>query len=225
MQYRRYAIYFAPETGSDLAAFGASWLGWDAATGRAVPQPDVTGLDVARITETPRKYGFHGTLKPPFAPTAKAAEIADAASAYAATVAPFEIPAIRLSHLGPFLALTPASPSAPLAALAAGAVRLLDRFRAPPSEAELAKRRTGGLTDWQEALLQRWGYPFVMEEFRFHLTLTGRLSRGEATAAEAALTPLTAPFTASPLPVKDIALFGEAEDGRFRIVDRFALTG
>ena len=32
-----------------------------------------------------------------------------------------------------------------------------------------------GLTDRQEALLTQWGYPYVMEEFRFHITLTGAL--------------------------------------------------
>jgi hypothetical protein len=44
----------------------------------------------------------------------------------------------------------------------------------PP--AELARRRVADLTPRQDALLQRWGYPFVLEEFQFHLSLTGPLS-------------------------------------------------
>ena len=66
--FSRYALYYAPPVGSDLADFGAAWLGWDAATAKPVPHPNVPDLPrpVSMITETPRKYGFHGTLNQPF---------------------------------------------------------------------------------------------------------------------------------------------------------------
>lgn len=63
MSFARFAIYYVPSKGH-LADFGASWLGWDIVEARDVPQPDVPGL--RDITMKPRKYGFHGTLKPPF---------------------------------------------------------------------------------------------------------------------------------------------------------------
>ena len=64
MKFDRYAIYFTPQ--GSLAEAGAAWLGWDLARGRTVAHPDVAGLDVAALTETPRKYGLHATIKPPF---------------------------------------------------------------------------------------------------------------------------------------------------------------
>ena len=51
--------------------------------------------------------------------------------------------------------------------------------RAPPDEAELARRRQAKLSPRQEANLARWGYPYVFEEWRFHVTLTRRLSPEE----------------------------------------------
>jgi hypothetical protein len=91
--------------------------------------------------------------------------------------APVTIPSLEVRRLGGFIAVVPTEPSAALADLAAATVAALDPFRAPPSEAELARRRKARLSDRQEALLMKWGYPYVMEEFRFHLTLTGRLDR------------------------------------------------
>lgn len=220
---RRYAVYYAPEPGP-FAAFGAAWLGWDAEAGRAVPHPDVPGLDVAALTRTPRKYGFHGTLKPPFRPTGDVSALPGAIDRLARTIPRFAAPPLRLSRIGPFLALVPSAPCPALEALAAACVRSLDAFRAPPAEAELAKRRAAGLSPRQEALLAAWGYPHVLDEFRFHLTLTGALDETACDAAEAALRPLVAPFCAAPMPVTAITLFGEAEDGRFHILRRFPLA-
>jgi Protein of unknown function (DUF1045) len=65
----RYAIYFVPAAGSDLYRFGSSILGYDCYTGEAVTHPDDVTGDAASwcsITEEPRRYGFHATLKAPF---------------------------------------------------------------------------------------------------------------------------------------------------------------
>lgn len=223
MTYRRYGVYYAPKSGSDLARFGASWLGWDAEAGEEVAHPDAP-VDVAAITATPRKYGFHGTLKPPFVPNTDVAMLNDAIEMVAAAHTPFTASPLRLKRIGPFLALTLSAPSEALVTLAADCVTDLDAFRTPPTEAELAKRRSAVLTSAQDALLKRWGYPYVMEEFRFHLTLSGALSDEDAVTAEAALSPLVAPLT-QPLEVEELTLFGEAEDGLFHIVRRFQLGG
>ena len=67
MDYRRYAIYYAPRTGA-FASAAAGWLGWDVETGQPVPHPALSGLEwpVADLTRAPRKYGFHGTIRAPF---------------------------------------------------------------------------------------------------------------------------------------------------------------
>ena len=71
-------------------------------------------------------------------------------------------------------------PSAALQALADACVEQLDRFRAPPSDAELARRRRASLTPRQDAMLVRWGYPYVFDTWFFHMTLTRRLTPGRS---------------------------------------------
>ncbi|MCA0044774.1 DUF1045 domain-containing protein [Celeribacter litoreus] len=227
-KYSRYAVYYAPPQG-EFAAFTASWLGWDAQAAEAVAHPDVSGLPlpVTDITATPRKYGFHGTIKPPFrlvdGSTREALE-ADLA-ALAAELKPVICDGLKLSRLGSFLALTIDGDTGPLAEMAGKIVRDLDHHRAAPSEAELARRKAAGLSARQEELLSFWGYPYVMDQFKFHLTLSGRLSGEDAIQVEQALAPVLAPMLPTPFVVSDLCLFGEAEDGRFHLLHRYALSG
>ncbi|GGH37848.1 putative phosphonate metabolism protein [Cribrihabitans marinus] len=223
MSYTRFAVYFLPADGP-LAAFGARWLGWDAVRGRAVVQPDIEG--VAEMTEGPAKYGFHATLKPPFrlTPDQTPEALADAVAGLAARTAPARCNGLHLTRLGRFLALTPVGDATGLARVAAACVRELDAFRAPPEDAELARRRKAHLTDRQEALLRRWGYPYVLDEFRFHTTLTGRLPRRQVDEVADLLHGLLPPLP-SPFHLDAVALLGERPDGRFEQISRAALTG
>lgn len=223
MTYTRFAIYDAPIDDA-LASFGAAWLRWDVRTGRVTRQADVTGLD--DITMTPRKYGFHGTLKPPFrlADGHTLDELQARAADLAGRCAPAQSGGLQLTTLGGFLALTPTGDLTALERVASTCVRELDTFRAPASETELERRRSAGLSPRQEALMQRWGYPYVMEEFRFHLTLSGRLPETDRTAwvstAQKHLPPLAERYE-----LGTIALCGERSDGRFELIQRYALTG
>lgn len=223
MSYSRFAIYYIPPEGP-LAAFGAAWLGWDVVRGRDALQPDLPGLH--DITMTPRKYGFHGTLKPPFRLSAGATEHALAAAVgdLADMLAAASCDGLELTTLGRFLALTPHGDTRGVQRLAEACVRGLDGFRAPATPAELARRRQAGLTPHQEALLMQWGYPYVMEEFRFHLTLSGRLPTAAlavwADVARQSLPDLPAPFV-----LDQIALCGERSDGHFELIHRYTLTG
>lgn len=225
--FTRYAVYYTPQSGSALARFGASWLGWDNATGQETAHPHVAGLDVASVTATPHKYGFHGTIKPPFRlADGQDVDALDAAlAALCATMAPVTLAGLELARLGRFLALVPYGDAAPLADLAARAVQDLDGFRAPASPAELAKRRGAGLNPAQDAHLVAWGYPYVLDQFRFHLTLSGRLDKATIEAAQLALAPMLAPLPLSPYTIQSLTLLGEGETGRFHQISRHALTG
>ncbi|MEN9060138.1 DUF1045 domain-containing protein [Ponticoccus litoralis] len=172
MSYARFAVYYLPPEGA-LSSFGARWLGWDVLTGRAAPHWPEPGLEA--VTQTPRKYGFHATLKPPFRlAEGQTPEALDkAVAAMAARCAPAPAEGLEVARLGSFLALVPQGDTAQIARIAATCVEALDEFRAPATEAELARRRAARLTPEQEALLSRWGYPYVMQAFRFHMTLTG----------------------------------------------------
>jgi hypothetical protein len=224
--FRRYAVYWAPPAGSALARFGAAWLGWDAEAGQTVPHPEVPGLSVAEITATPRRYGFHATLKAPFRLHAagEAAALPIVARLVARKVAPFGGPPLELARIGRFIALVPSGECKPLSELADRCVEDFHGFAAEPPGPELDRRRPG-LTSRQAQLLGRWFYPYVFDEFRFHLTLTGALDPGTADRAFAALSELTAPLCAEPLRFTEFCLFGEGEDRRFRLIDRYALTG
>lgn len=228
----RYALYYAPEHGSPLARFGARWLGRDAASGTDCIQTSVPGVDdedLRRATEDPRRYGFHATLKPPFALAEgrSAEELLACAAEFAAERAPVQAPLLAVASVGSFLALTPGEPSPGLDLLAEECVTLFDGFRAPPRPEEVMRRRAAGLTPRQETLLSLFGYPYVLEEFRFHLTLTSnitdlhlrdRLVRFLRRAA--------ASLCQTPFVVREICVFRQPGQGRpFTLLKRFPLSG
>ena len=228
--WARLAIYYAPPADSALWRFGSAWLGWDAETGTVPPAPEIQDLPDSHdaLTATPRRYGFHGTLKPPFflAPGTSGAELETAAREMAAAIAPFEAPPLSLHAQGRFASLRLSQRSAQMEALANACVTTLDRFRAPPSEAELARRRQTQLSPAQEANLDRWGYPYVFDQFRFHLTLSSALAPLTLGALALALAPHTAPLCARPLPVREVAIYGDPGKGKpFRLLRRLPLGG
>ena len=227
----RYAVYWAPPATGALWRFGAHWLGRDPETGTETPPGDGAAADPAWLdgaTAEPRRYGLHATLKPPFRLAAGQTRPAlqEALASFAATAAPVDGPPLVLRRLGRFLALVPNGPAPAIEALAARLVERLDRFRAPPGAAELARRRAHVLTPAQDANLERWGYPYVMGEFRFHVTLSGALEPAALDRLETLLGPLVAPFTTAPLALAELALFEQAAaEQPFRLTRRFPLVG
>ncbi len=224
---QRYAIYYAPDAG-EFADFTAAWLGWDPLRGQTVAHPAVAPLPhgVADLTATPRKYGFHGTIKPPFhlATGTDADALMAACATLAARLAPVTLPGLDLVDLHGFVALTPLGDTTALASLAAEVVMGLDAFRAPPSATEIARRRPDQMTDRQRALLAQWGYPYVMDQFQFHLTLTGSLTPADSAATLTALRPHLTPLLPKPFILHDLVLFGQGQDGLFRIQHRYPLS-
>lgn len=220
--YTRYAVYFTPN--GALAARGAGWLGWDIATGLPVGHPDLDGVDLAELTVAPRKYGFHGTIKPPFfladGTSAEALQAEIAALIERMTVV--RLDGLKVARLGRFLALIPLGDQTELASRAAQIVTGLDRYRAPTSEAELARRRKSVLSPAQEQHLADWGYPYVMDQFRFHLTLSGQVDGtvGVLPIAEAHF----ADVLPSPFVVDSLTFAGQGEDGMFREIQRYPLS-
>lgn len=227
----RYAIYAAPTPGSALADRAAAWLGRDAMTGLPRPQPLPPTMRhdaLASITREADRYGFHGTLKPPFQLAAGQDEagLVAALEAYCVNQLPVDLGRLSVQDLSGFIALRPiVSPSA-LLALAADIVKAFDCFRRAPDAAEQARRRAHGLTPAQEANQARWGYPYVMDEFRLHFTLTSRLPSAERGPLIAWLEHYFAPVLDRPFVLDTLWLFVEPEKGApFRQVRGFALTG
>lgn len=227
MTYERYAIYLTAPPGP-FADAGAAWLGWDIAKGEAVEHPSLSLLrPLAEITERPRKYGFHGTIKPPFylADGQSPEVLASSARALCAAQPAVTLDGLLISRLGSFVAFTPTGNTDALAELAATIVKGLDKFRAPASRDELARRRQANLSASQEAALVAWGYPYVLENFRFHLTLTGPLAKGEADAVVTAANDWFAGCVPSPFPITHLTLCGQLPNGHFQQIARLPLLG
>ena len=227
----RYAIYFCPAWEDPLFARAAAWLGYDVRSGETLPPPGLDGIaeDVWRdATAAPRKYGFHATMKPPFrlADGCRERDLAARLAAFCATRAPVDTGTLALTDLDGFLALTPGAGQDGISALAADCVRDFDDFRAPPGEDELARRRKAGLSPAQEAYLQQWGYPYVMEMFRFHMTLTGRLDDAARARFRDAITAFFGAVLYAPLRIDSLCLFVQPSlDAPFQLRERFLFAG
>ncbi len=227
----RYALYFAPEPGSAWDSFGAGWLGRSAATGELRDQPAIPGLDVARfrtLTQAPRRYGFHATLKAPFRLTAGCTpeQLLRELRAVFCDRRIFAMPRMRAVLLGDFLALVPGADEPRINRIAEDCVGLFDRYRAPPSQAEIERRGSAGLTPGEKANLLRWGYPCVMESFRFHMSLTGPLTPIADHQIRALIDAAAGLIPDEPLRFDAVALFREASPGAdFLIAGRACFEG
>lgn len=229
---QRYAIYFTPERSSDLARFSNAWINDEPGAsvfGDEVPWSGLIDPDYRRsITSAPRLYGFHATLKPPFflAQGKSLADLETAVADFASERPRILLPQLQLDILGDFLALRTHEPTPELDALAADAVSSLDAFRRPASDEELALRRAVGLTERQDKLLTDWGYPYVMEEFRFHMTLSTRLDETGQSRLLSILKPIVTPLIEKPIVIEAVSLVEQAEPGaRFTERGRFPLLG
>jgi putative phosphonate metabolism protein len=227
----RYAIYFAPAPGSELDRFGAQLLGYDAYLGEQVPFPD--GIepitpDWHELTRDPRKYGFHATLKAPLslADGRTEAELLAACQAFADAPRPIPLIAPVIDSISGFVAVLPAAPSAELEKLAAQCVSQFDSFRTPLTATDRERRNPSRLTPRERDHLDRWGYPYVMEDFRFHMTLTGRLPASRREPVVAMLRSRFSETGLTTLAIDRIALFRqENADSRFRIIEHWKLHG
>ncbi|OJF95540.1 DUF1045 domain-containing protein [Pararhizobium antarcticum] len=214
----RYAIYFTPPIHDPLSIAAESWLGRNVYSGEVTERPSGIGLssqELAFYTAVPRRYGFHATIKSPFHlhPDRTEAGLLKALMQFAGTVTPFEMPRMEIARLGDFFGIAPVLPCEAMQLLAAKVVQLFDEFRAPLGEAEIERRDPDGLTAPQFSNLHRWGYPYVMDEFRFHMALTGPLSKAASSRLETALKHVFAALMTEPVRIASLALFVEPEPG------------
>jgi hypothetical protein len=208
----RYAIYYTPEEGSPLAVFGRTWFD-EKKNGNPKALANLNPKRLAEVSEATRKYGFHGTLKPPFSlnPSTSPESLLSAARVFARSLSPIEIPPLELAIIGKFIALTPTSQSAALEKLSAACVRAFEAYRVPLSDEQLTSYKQNKLTVHQEQMLEHWGYPYVMEEFRFHISVTDRIDDPhEREEIIDALEKLAGAVLSKPVPVREISVFTQA---------------
>ncbi len=229
----RYAIYYAPPPDTPIWAFGSAVLGYDAASGADVPGFSLPGWDAdawREMTARPRLYGFHATLKAPFSLVDAGEENLQAALAQICSEhRRFRLGAMAVTALVEsgavegFVALTPSAPPPDLGQLERTIVTRLDFFRRPLTDDERAKRRPERLSQRQRDQLDLYGYPFVLEDFRFHMTFTGATREAPA-IADALADEMAARLGTVDLTIDQLCLLRQAGPGRpFRIVGRHAL--
>lgn len=202
----RYALYYAPPEGSEWARFGADWFD--------------------TVPEAPRRYGFHATLKAPFrlARDVSLEDLRGELRRYCAGRLAWPMPPLKVALLDDFLALIPADEDPEIGVIAAECVMRFDRFRAPLDERDFARRNPERLNAEELRMLRRWGYPHVLDLFRFHMSLTGPLAAAEPRRV-AALTVQAGRALGAlpPLAFDAICVFEEPRPGAdFRLVERVA---
>lgn len=225
----RYALYFCPSPSAPLYGQGSRWLGRDATTG-AEFDPDIPDhiqyKEWLRATESPRRYGFHATLKPPFrmAEDATYENLQEALHEFAKRHDCFYAPSLRIGILGRFLALTLSASSEEFRKLATECVREFDHFRLPATEAELAQRLRDSLSPREHEHLLRWGYPYVLDTWKFHISLTGSLPPEALPPLEHYLCQRFASVCEEALLVDSVCIFHESHPGApFHLLDRVYL--
>lgn len=223
----RYALSYVPEKGSLLADFGRTWLGRDIDSSEFYEQPSIEGVTPERLSELThwrRSDGLHGILKPPFQinPSSSLDGFLDTARLFSKFLKPVEIPQLEVNVIGKFIALTPTISSRELVDLASECVRIFEGFRQPVMIDMDRRYRKDKLTVYQNRMLKHWGYPYVMEEFRFFIPLTDRIEDDqERDACIDAITTLSKPAIRNPVRIQELTIMGqESRKDPMRIVER-----
>ncbi len=223
----RYGLYFTPAERTDLTARAASWLGYDAWQQHRVPQADgFAECHLERITQAPRVYGFHATLKAPFylADGKSERSLLDAVSRFSEQTKGTRIAHLDLRWIGPFLALVPRKQDEPLPCLAGQITETFEPFRAPLSPQDMKRRLQSPLTPRQVRALLTQGYPYLGDDFHFHMTLTGPVETGLRPAVEEAASRHFADHLGRELAVDRLAIFKQPEAGTpFSVLTSFHL--
>jgi putative phosphonate metabolism protein len=226
----RYAVYFTADPGSPLARFGASIIGYDADTGRDVPHLALSAAppaELASVTQAPRRYGFHATLVAPFQLNSDNSEdqLCRTIEEFGEVTEAALLGQLEVSTLSGFIALTPRETSVVVDRLAARCVEFFDRYRAPLSAHDLARRSAGDLSARQRQNLERWGYPYVFDDFRFHMTLTERLAPNDRPRFHEALSEAFRPIADLSHRIEAMSLMRQRDpDSRFEVIARGKLS-
>ena len=179
----RYAVYYSPEESTPLADFGQRVLGRTAGGCTvAASEDDYPDRQLAAsLSATPAHYGFHATLKAPFHLRKGQSEdlLLSAVEALAQQQTPITMHTLEPRKLSGFAALVFAVQPTKVHQLANQCVEQLEAFRAPLTPEDIQRRKPDTLSETQQYYLKEYGYPFVLSEFRFHMTLTGSLHSAE----------------------------------------------
>lgn len=228
----RYAIYFAPKPEGDWWNAGCEWLGRCAVHEKPIQQSypsSITPEKFMQLTAAPRRYGWHATIKAPFILHGDVAynQLKEELALICAQFKPFTLPKLQVNRLDDFLALTPMGDTSEISRVERTCVTQLHRLAAPMPPDELLRRRTAGLSLAKDSMLLKWGYPHVLDYFRFHMSLTGPLRDCSERQIQALIHFATEKFDALPAcQFESLAIFAEPERGAdFVLLEHCSFAG
>jgi hypothetical protein len=224
-----YAISYTPPPDSPLARFGAGVLGYDCYHGRDVPHASIDGMQPAVLrlmTVEPRRHGFHAAFVAPFRlGDCGEDDLRAKLERFARSHRVVAMGPLAIATVGQSIVLRPAGQPAQLDEMAAVCLETFDSMRVPLLPAERRQHAEASLTTRQAELLDRWGDPNVLDLFSFHMTLAGPAAESELEPVAKALTAAFVPMAADHLEIDAVSLMREGDDMRFRVVERWRLTG
>ena len=224
--YKRYAIYYVPSENSELDLFGKCWLGWDPYKGVETTKSDLSKLPsfkkFSSLVLTPKQYGFHGTIKAPFRLKNEYTynDLENKVREISKQIHSFYFDQLIIKKLGNFIGLIPTN-NLKINAVSNKFVEELDYLRDELSESEIKKRKPHKLTSNQKQMLFKWGYPYVFDEFKFHLTLTSKLNVVEIDDVLRSLQNILKQVNLNKISFNNICIFGQKSDEKFYFVQRF----
>ena len=234
--YKRVAIYFLPKKNSSLENFGKNLLGRDINKKKKISltrrqkyfiNRGFTYFDELKdYFEQPAKYGFHATLKAPFRlkRNVKTKNFYDVISHIAAQHSRFKIKGLKIVYSKKFTFITSRKPNKLLRNLENDLVKHLDTFRAELNKTEIKKRIPDSLTFKQNKYLKEWGYPFVFDQFKFHMTLMNQNNNKLSNKQKLELEKLIYKISNNVIEFNEISLLGENKNGHFEEIKRFKLN-
>ena len=224
--YKRYAIYYAPIENCELDVFGKCWLGWDPYKGVEITKsypPKLPNLQkFSRFVLAPKQYGFHGTIKAPFRLKDGYTynDLENKVGEISKQIHSFHLDKLIIKKLGYFIALIPTN-NLKVNEVSNKFVEGLDYLRDELSENEIKKRNPIKLTSRQKKMLFKWGYPYVFNEFKFHLTLTSKLNIEEIDDVFKSLQNILTQFNLIKINFNSVCIFGQKSDEKFYFIKRF----
>ena len=228
----RYAVYFAPRPDTEWCNAGSEWLGRCSSSEQAVHRsfpPSITPEKFIQLTASPSRYGWHATIKAPFVLRADAdfIQLKNELSLICSQFKPFKLPRLKVSRLDDFIALTPTGDTTEISRVENACVKQLHRLAAPLPPDELLRRRAAGLSLAKDSMLLKWGYPHVLEYFRFHISLTGPLRDYSELEIQSLMNFASEKFDSLPeCQFESLAIFAEPERGEnFVLLEHCMFSG
>ena len=232
--FERYAIYVTLPQDSTLYHKASQWFSYDAYQGDSPTieydlQEELRPLlPYSDYNSKASQYGFHGTLKAPFRLKngIKYKSLQKMMKHFCRLTSVFHCVGLEVKQIDNFLALVPKQDCKKIIQLSKDSVQTFDVFRAALTSDEIDKRQPNKLSDNQRLMLKQWGYPYVLDEFRFHMTLTDRLTQPQIDTCKPLLEEYFKECLRQPLRIGQLSLcYQSSEYSSFVILDSFPLHG